>query len=251
MNTIESDQFCFSNLDQFDFSAFPSSVLGKLDFRITPPSKAPLPFGLNSLGIAEERDTLLFVPEGIKNDVPVPLLVMFHGAAGHAQKVLPFLVEHAKKHRFLLMLPQSIYPTWDLTVGGHGPDLERLENALAIVSDHFLIDASHFGFAGFSDGGSYALSTGITNGNLVSHVIVFSGGFMNVYHRDGKPLIFIAHSPEDEQLNIRTSGLKHYNMLKTEGYPVHFEMFSGPHIIHPPVVEKAISFFLDQTPERT
>lgn len=251
MNTIESDQFCFSNLDQFDFSAFPPSVLGKLEFQITPPTKAPLPAGLNPLGIAEERDTMLFVPEGLDTTKPAALLVMFHGAAGSAEKVFPFFVEHAKKHRFLLMLPQSIYPTWDLTVGGHGPDLERLEKALAVVSDHFLIDPAHFGFAGFSDGGSYALSSGITNGALVSHVIVFSGGFMNVYRREGNPLVFIAHSPEDEQLPIKTSGLKHYNMLKQENYPVHFEMFSGPHIIYPPVVDKAISFFLEQTPDRT
>ncbi len=248
---MDSDLSCFSNLDQFDFSSFPQSMLGRLEFKITPPVNTPLETGLHSLGIAEERDTLLFVPEGLKPNAPVPLLVMFHGAGGHAEKVLPFLIEHAKSKRFLLMLPQSIFPTWDLTVGGHGPDFERLEKALAVVSSHFVIDPNHFGFAGFSDGGSYALSTGITNGNLLSHVIVFSGGFMNVYHKEGKPLVFIAHSPEDEQLNIRTSGLKHYNILRQEGYPVHFEMFSGPHIIYPPVVEKAMSFFLERTPKKT
>ncbi|MDR1310920.1 MAG: esterase [Burkholderiaceae bacterium] len=238
------------DLSQFDFSVFPPSLLGRLDFVVTPPTKEPLPAGMHSLGIAEERDTLLLVPEGLPPTEPVPFLVMFHGANGSAAKVLPFLEEHAREKRFLLLLPQSIYPTWDLTIGGHGPDLERLEKALAIVSSHFAIDTARFGFAGFSDGASYALSTGVTNGKLLSHVIALSGGFMNVYHKEGKPRIFISHSPEDEQLNIRTSALKHYNTLKEEGYDVHFHLFSGPHVMLPPVVEKAISFFLGKTPGR-
>jgi len=147
----------------------------------------------------------------------------------------------------LLLLPQSTYVTWDLTIGGHGPDLDRLGKALERVSSHFVIDPRHFALAGFSDGGSYALSTGLTNGELISHIIVFSGGFMNVYLKTGKPSVFISHSPEDEQLNIRTSALKHYNELKKEGYNIVYEVFSGRHVIHPPVVEKAMTFFLEKT----
>lgn len=250
MNNTDNNPLNLANLEQYDFSGFPPSLLGRLDFRISPPAGNPMPPGLHSLGIAQERDTLLVVPENLPSDKPVPLLVMFHGAGGSAEKVLPFLIDHAKNRRFLLMLPQSVYPTWDLTIGGHGPDLEKLEKALAVVSSCFAIDPAHFGIAGFSDGGSYALSTGITNGNLFSHIIVFSGGFMNVYHKEGKPQVFIAHSPQDEQLNIKTSGLKHYNLLKKEGYNVHFEMFNGRHLIHPPVVEKAIAFFLAGQPPK-
>ena len=245
------NQIDLNNLDEFDFSMFPPSLLGRLSFQITPAVNPPLPAGQHLLGIAEERDTLLIVPEGLEPGKPVPLLVMFHGAGGSAEKVLPFLEMHAKTNGFLLMIPQSTYPTWDITIGGHGPDIERLEKALSVVSSCFNIDPQHFAFAGFSDGASYALSTGITNGNLLSHVIVFSGGFMNVYQPEGKPRVFISHSPEDEQLNIKTSGLKHYNQLKKEGYDVHFQMFSGLHIIHPPVVEKAVSFFMEKAPRHT
>jgi phospholipase/carboxylesterase len=58
----------------------------------------------------------------------------------------------------LLLLPQSQFPTWDLVIGGNGPDLERLDKALAEVASRFAIDPAHLAFAGFSDGGSYALS---------------------------------------------------------------------------------------------
>ena len=231
---------------QMDPSIFPPALLGRLTFKITSPTQSPLPPGQHYLGLSEERDTLLIVPEGLETNKPVPFFVMFHGSSGTAQKVLPFIEEYAHQHKFLMMLPQSTYYTWDLTIGGHGPDLDRLEKALNKVSSHFMIDPKHFAFAGFSDGGSYALSTGLTNGETVSHVIVFSGGFMNVYVKTGKPRVFITHSPEDEQLNIKTSALKHVKELKDSGYDVIFELFSGKHTIHPPIVKKAMDFFLQE-----
>ncbi|MEA5097293.1 MAG: esterase [Burkholderiaceae bacterium] len=227
---------------------FPQSILGRLAFAHAAPGAAPLPPGRNWLGIADERDTLLYVPAGLEAGAAVPLLVMFHGAGGSAEKVLPFLEAHAERNRFLLMVPQSTYPTWDLTIGGNGPDIERLGFALTKVAGHFLIERERFGFAGFSDGASYSLSIGLTNGDLLSHVIAFSGGFMNVYTPHGKPQVFIAHSPEDEQLAYATSGPRHAEKLRAGGYEVEFVEFHGRHVIHPPVVEQALHFFLNKTP---
>ncbi|HEX7762249.1 MAG TPA: hypothetical protein VF433_01370 [Cellvibrio sp.] len=225
---------------------FDPSLLGRLSFNLTAPTKAPLAVGRNFLGIAEERDAILYVPENLKKDGPVPLLVMFHGSGGSAEKVLPFLQEHADRRGFLLLLPQSIYPTWDIVIGGNGPDLERLGQALTEVSSHYDIDPAHLGFAGFSDGGSYALSAGITNGDIASHVIVFSGGFMSVFMQEGSPKVFIAHGLIDEQLPIETSGRAHATKLKAAGYDVQYVEFNGLHIIHPPIVAMAIDFFLEE-----
>lgn len=227
-----------------DPSLFDPSLLGRLSFTVQPPTQAPLPAGRHMLGIADERDAMLLVPDGLNPDEEVPLLVMFHGAGGFPEKVLPFLEQHAEQRRFLLLLPHSMLPTWDIVIGGNGPDLERLNKALTKVSSHFRIDPKHFGFAGFSDGGSYSLSTGITNGDLVSHVIVFSGGFMSVFIQQGMPKVFIAHGLVDEQLPIETSGRAHANKLKAAGYDVEYVEFNGRHIIHPPIVELAMDFFL-------
>ncbi len=233
-------------LGDLDLSILPPSVLGRLTFTPSPASEDALPAGLNALGQSDERDSYLYVPDVLtKNEQgEVPLLVMFHGANGSMEKVRPFLQKHADEKGFLLFLPQSTYPTWDLTVGGNGPDLARLEQALKTITNHFTIDSQHFGFCGFSDGASYSLSIGISNGDLLSHVIVMSGGFMNVYKPNGLPRVFIAHSPEDEQLPIDTSGRKHANMLKTSGYDVIYHEFHGPHVIDPDVVDKAIDFFI-------
>jgi phospholipase/carboxylesterase len=229
----------------FDMSLLGDALLGRLSFRPgAAPNKPALPAGRHAMDIADERDAVLIVPESLPTGGPVPLLVMFHGAGGSADKVLPFLNDHAQQRGFLLLLPQSQFPTWDLVIGGNGPDLERLEQALGEVASRFPVDPARLGFAGFSDGGSYALSAGVTNGDIASHVMVFSAGFMSVFKQNGSPRIFIAHGLEDEQLPIETSARPHVAKLKAAGYDVTAVEFKGPHHIAPAVVTLAMDFFL-------
>jgi phospholipase/carboxylesterase len=55
---------------------------------------------------------------------------------------------------------------------------------------------------GFSDGASYALSLGLTNGDLFRHVIAFSPGFMAPAARRGEPPVFVSHITRDGVLPI-------------------------------------------------
>lgn len=237
------------NLSRFDFSMLPPSLIGRLSFVHAEPSKPALPPGRHALEMAEERDTLLVVPEGLEPGEPAPLLVMFHGASGSAERVLPFLEPHAQAHRFLLLVPQSTFYTWDLSIGGNGPDLERLDRALAEVAARFALDPMRMGFAGFSDGASYALSIGLTNGHFLSHVAAMSAGYMNLYLPNGMPRVFVAHSPEDEQLPLEASLAKHMHKISAAGYDLDYLEFSGSHVIHEHVVEKVVDFFLNTKPD--
>ena len=223
---------------------FDPSLLGRLSFTPAEPTKDPLRPGRNRLGIADERDSVLFVPTGLDAHGPVPLFVMFHGAGGFPEKVLPFIEEHAERDKFLILAPHSLYPTWDIVVGGSGPDLDRLHQALIEVTSRYRIDRDHLAFAGFSDGASYALSIGITNGDIASHVIAFSGGFMSIFTQEGAPKVFIAHGLSDEQLPIETSGRANATKLKAADYDVQYIEFSGLHAIQPAIVGMAIQFFL-------
>lgn len=224
---------------------FDPSLFGRLSFTHAEPGKGSLPPGRHRLGIADERDALLFVPTGLDMKGCVPLFVMFHGAGGFPEKVLPFIEEHAERDKFLVLAPHSMYPTWDIVIGGSGPDLERLHRALVEVTSRYRIDRGRLAFAGFSDGASYALSVGITNGDIASHVIAFSGGFMSVFMQEGVPKVFIAHGLRDEQLPIETSGRANAAKLKAAGYDVRYIEFNGLHAIQPAVVGMAIQFFLD------
>ncbi|WP_041681863.1 MULTISPECIES: alpha/beta hydrolase [Cupriavidus] len=220
------------------------SLFGRLSFTPAEPRHAPLPPGRHHLGVAGARDAVLFVPDSLDPATPVPLLVMFHGAGGFPEKVLPHLESHAQRHGFLVLAPHSMFPTWDIVIGGNGPDLERLHQALTAVTSRYRIDPQRLGFAGFSDGASYALSLGITNGDIASHVMAFSGGFMSVFMQEGAPRVFVAHGLDDEQLPIATSGRANAARLKAAGYDVRYVEFDGLHVIHPPVVDQAIEFFL-------
>jgi phospholipase/carboxylesterase len=228
----------------------PSLLGGALTGRMTawrpgmPPMHAPLPPGRHELEFDEGRNAVLVVPDELDTTAPVPLFVMFHGAGGEANRVLPHLVRHARARRFLLLVPQSMYPTWDIVIGGHGPDLERLQAALARVATHFAIDPQRLAFAGFSDGGSYALSTGITNGDIASHVIALSAGFMNTFSQNGAPKVFIAHGRSDSQLSLEATATPHAKRLLDAGYDLTLLPFDGDHVIVPWVVERAVEFFM-------
>ncbi len=223
---------------------FDLSLLGRLSFTHAEPVNGRLPAGRHHLGIAAERDAVLFVPAGLDEHGPVPLFVMFHGAGGLPEKVLPFIEEHAERHKFLVLAPHSTYATWDIVIGGNGPDLERLQQALVAVTARYPVDRERLAFAGFSDGASYALSTGITNGDIASHVIAFSGGFMSIFTQEGAPKVFIAHGLVDEQLPIETSGRANAAKLQAAGYEVQYVEFNGLHVIEPVIVGLAAEFFL-------
>lgn len=226
------------------------ALTGRLTFRHCTPSKPPLPPGRHDLGLFPERDYVLIVPEGIDAATPTPLMVMFHGGGGSAEKILPVMEQHAGDNRFLLLVPQSLMPTWDIVIAGNGPDRERLDIALAEVASRFTLDPARVAFAGHSDGGSYALSNGLCNGDFVTHVLAFSAGFMTVLHQEGSPRVFIAHGANDEVTPVETAGRAHAARLKQVGYDVVYIEHDGPHKSQPHIVEAAVKYFLNYPPAR-
>lgn len=232
-----------------DPSLLNGAMTGRMNFRPGgAPTGARLSAGRHELAFDEGRDAVLVVPDGLDDEAPVPLVVMFHGAGGEANRVLPAWVPHARARKFLLLAPQSMFVTWDIVIGGHGPDLQRLDAALATVASHFRLDPARLAFAGFSDGGSYALSVGLTNGDVASHLIGLSAGFMNAFSQAGTPRVFLAHGRADSQLAIETSAHTHAKRLLDSGYDLTLQPFDGDHVIVPWVVGRAVDFFLGVRP---
>lgn len=224
-------------------------LAGRLDFAHRLPTAPPLPPGRHGLGLFETRDAVLVVPPGLDPRRPTPLVVLFHGGGGGAERILPMLEAHARERGFLLLVPQSLFPTWDLVIAGHGPDRERLDSALAHVASRFLLDPTRLIFAGHSDGGSYALSIGLANGDRVSHLVISSAGFLAPLMQAGAPRIFLSHGLRDEQIPIARSAHVHAARLRQAGYDVTFVDYDGPHAWQPSVVARAVAFMLEAGPD--
>jgi phospholipase/carboxylesterase len=56
--------------------------------------------------------------------------------------------------------------------------VDFIDHSLQYVFDRYTVDPARLGIAEFSDGASYALSLGLPSGDLFSHIIAFSPGFM-------------------------------------------------------------------------
>lgn len=223
-----------------------AAVLARVLLRARPaPVSAPAPAGLRPLGLAEGRDALLYVPASYAPDSPAPLVVMLHGAGGAAGRTIAPLTALAEARGLIVLAPDSRGRTWDVVLGGYGPDVAFIDRALAHVFDHYAVRPDRVAIAGFSDGASYALSVGIMNGGLFSHIIAFSPGFSVPVMQQGEPAIFISHGTGDEVLPIERCGRRLRRILAEGGYRVSYHEFDGPHTVPPAIAAAAVAWLLD------
>jgi len=176
---------------------------------------------------------------------------MLHGAGGESRHGLVLLQALADQAGLVLLAPDSRGPTWDVILGGYGPDVAFLDEALGAVFRRCAVDASHVAIGGFSDGASYALSLGLANGDLFTHVLAFSPGFMAPPAQRGEPRLFISHGTEDAVLPIDRCSRRLVPRLQDAGYDVVCEEFEGPHTVPAQVARTALDWFLHNGAERT
>jgi len=201
-------------------------------------------FGLSHFGENLPRGGLLYVPEGYDAATPAPLIVALHGAGGRAKSwERLFLASEARG--FILMAPDSRDRTWDRVRTDFGPDVAFIDSALRYTFERCAIDAGKVALAGFSDGASYALSLGPSNGDLFTHIIAWSPGFSDPAEPIvGVPGVFVSHGTADNVLPIGGSRNGIVPMFEMDGYEVEYAEFEGHHEMPPAIVEQALDWFL-------
>ena len=200
-----------------------ASSRGRLRARPDPPSSdATVETGLRTLGLGSTRDGLLYVPAGYRAGKRAPLALTLHGAGGDARSGISHFLPLADAAGVVLLAPESRGRTWDVLVGGYGPDVEFIDRALKWAFDRLALDTGRLAVTGFSDGASYSLSLGPTNGELFTHLIAFSPGFMAPAARRGKPPVFVSHGTRDGVLPIERSSRRIVPRLEREGYEVRY-----------------------------
>ena len=200
--------------------------------------------GLAPIGLGTRRDGFAFLPSSAPGDAPLPLLVMLHGAGASASDVMPMVSDFAERLSVLVLAPDSRGATWDVIEHEYGPDVAFLDRALGSLSRNCAVDPRRVAIAGFSDGASYALSLGLTNGALFSDILAFSPGFAAPTQTEDTPRIFLSHGRQDPVLPIERCGRRVANGLKRAGYDLEYREFSGGHVVPTDIVDAGFRRFL-------
>ena len=204
----------------------------------------PMPPGLHEIDWNDQTTGLFYVPARYHAGQATPLVVMLHGAGGRSRYGISPFRSLTDTNEVILFAPDSQRSTWDVIMGGYGPDVAHIDNALEYIFSHYTIDSSHIAIEGFSDGASYALSLGLTNGDLFSHIIAFSPGFMAPDKKHGTPNIYMSHGTKDSVLPIQRCSQRLVPQLQKSGYTVHYHEFDGPHTVPPDIAQEALQWFL-------
>lgn len=223
---------------------WPAAADGAARLKARPgkPSR-PVKPGIQNLGLAKGKDGILSVPPGYDPKKPAPLILMLHGARGRTEGFDNFS-RTAAEFGIAVLVPDSRGGTWDLVLGGFGPDVAFVDRALEHAFARVAVDPRRFAIAGFSDGGSYALSLGLANGDLFTHVMPFSPGFMAPPGRQGRPPVWISHGTQDPVLPVDASRRRIVPQLKQWGYKVLYREFVGGHELTPDLAREAFRWFV-------
>ncbi|HSR40671.1 MAG TPA: hypothetical protein VLL48_00830 [Longimicrobiales bacterium] len=222
---------------------------GEPPFRLTARPGEPTtdpPSGEESLGLGTLRDGLLYVPEGYDPDVPAPLFVALHGFGGSAEDWQSY-PGRAEDRSMVFLAIESRADTWDVIRSGYGSDVRFLNRALEHTFERCRIDPGRIALGGFSDGATYALSLGLVNGDLFTHLVGYSPGF--VVRPDppaGEPTIFLSHGTNDIIIPVQGTRSGIVPGLREMGYDVTFVEFDGGHGVPAEISEQALDWFLEE-----
>lgn len=198
------------------------------------------------LGLGDARDGLLYVPDTAEPSAPV--LVFLHGATGSGRSHLRAVLAAADRYGVVLLAPDSRHPvTWDLIAERRfGPDVVFLDQVLDALVDRLDldVDTARLAIGGVSDGASYALAIGLTNGEVFSTVLAFSPGFLVVPEAAGRPRVFVSHGTADPILPIDACSRSFVPVLRDAGYDVRFHEFDGGHTVPPAVSDEGVRWWL-------
>ena len=97
---------------------------------------------------------------------------------------------------------------------------------------------------GVSDGASYALSIGLTNGDVFGTVIAFSPGFLAVREPVGRPRRLRLPRPIDPILPYESCSGTIVPALRQADYAVELDLFDGGHTVPPEVADSGVGWWL-------
>lgn len=223
-------------------AAPPAEELGRLRTRHSPATETTKP-GAYPLGLRRDRDGVLYLPPQYSHDAPIPLVLLLHGAGGSGARIVRRFQTYADDLGIAFVAPDSTAATWDRN-DRLVSDVEFIDRALAVAFRRVRTTPDRLRIGGFSDGASYSLSVGLTNGDLFSRILALSPGFCGPAQEHGKPLLYFTHGTRDDILPIEITSRRIVPMLQRAGYSVEYHEFDGMHETPPEITRPAFEWLI-------
>ncbi|HET9424246.1 MAG TPA: twin-arginine translocation signal domain-containing protein [Gemmatimonadaceae bacterium] len=188
------------------------------------------------------RRAYIRVPQSYSPARPAPLIIALHGNGGRGDTMAAAFGSRTDALGAVVLAPDSLSVTWDAIEGDFGGDVAFINEVLDQTFDRCNIDAGRVALIGFSDGASYALSLGISNGDRLAGVVGFSPGFYEVDHPHGTPTFFISHGTLDGVLAIDAASRAIVPALRARGSAVTYVEFEGGHSVPESVADQAMAW---------
>jgi predicted esterase len=202
--------------------------------------------GIQQLPLNTDKENLVYIPKNYDGNTPASLAIMLHGSGGIAAHGISYIQAHADEQNIILLAPASHNYTWDIIADeAFNRDVILIDGAMQYVFEHYAIDPNRIAIGGFSDGASYALCIGLTNGDLYNKIIAFSPGFSFAIENNGHPSVFISHGVHDHILPINSCSRRIVPQLKKKGLNVTYQEFDGEHVIPADICFKAVHWFIN------
>jgi phospholipase/carboxylesterase len=223
-------------------AAPPVEELGRLETRHSPATEPTKP-GTYPLGLRRDRDGVLYLPPQYTHGTPIPLALLLHGAGGTGARILRRFQSYADDLGIAFVSPDSRAATWDRN-DRLASDVEFIDRALALAFRRVSTTPDRLRIAGFSDGASYSLSVGLTNGDLFPRILALSPGFCGPAQTRGKPQLYFTHGTRDDILPIDITSRRIVPLLQRAGYTVEYHEFDGVHETPPEITRPAFEWLI-------
>lgn len=197
---------------------------------VEPRDEAP-PVGFVQVEQGPARAVLL-TPEPIDPERRYPLVTVFHGAGRQDEMLVKGLRDEPDARQAFFLIPRSLDPTWDLISGPSRHDLDFLEYAYDLIGRRYPIDYARQVLMGYSDGASYALSVGISNGRHFDALIGWAAGFLVVdpdrFDPEApKPRLYLEYGSHDPLFPFEHVALPMRERLEEAGFDLTFSVDEG------------------------
>ena len=192
----------------------------------------------------------MIVPTAYEPSRAWPLALFFRGAITPARNYMDNFQPIADELGLIILAPEATSRTWDLILGGFGPDVDFINRALHTAFRTVHVDPNRIFTSGFSDGASYSLSLGLTNGDFFTRIGAYSPGFIQVAAQRGQPSFFITHGTMDAVLPVESSRYI-VEQLQSANYEVEYREFDGPHAVSLSLAKESYKWMIDSTAPST